>query len=60
MVLALVVNFSVLMCSISFDIYGMKSNEGHFSSGTVMIHFIDKLYQEINFKRHLNSVLLYK
>ena len=38
----------------------MNLNEGHFSSGTVIIHFLDKLYQEINFKKHLNSVLLCK
>ena len=38
----------------------MKLNEGHFSSGTVIIHFWDKHYQEINFKSHLNSVLLGK
>ena len=35
----------------------MKLDEGHFSSGTVIIQLLDKLYQEINFKRHLNSVL---
>ena len=33
-------------------------NEGHFSSGTVIIDILDKPYQEINFKGHLNSVLL--
>ena len=38
----------------------MKLNEERFSSGTVIIHFLDKLYQEINFKSHLNSVLLCK
>ena len=32
----------------------MKLNEVHFSSGTVITHFSDKLYQEINFKSHLN------
>ena len=37
----------------------MKLNEGHFSSGTVIIH-LDKPYQKINFKSHLNSVLLCK
>ena len=36
----------------------MKLNEGHFSLRTVIIHFLDKPYQEINFKSHLNSVLL--
>ena len=36
----------------------MKLNEWHFYSGTVIIHFLDKPYQEINFKTHLNSVLL--
>ena len=39
-----------------FKIYGMKLNEEHFSSGTVISHFLDKPYQEINFKGHLNSV----
>ena len=46
------------MCLISFDIYGMKSNEGHFHLRTVLI--LDKLYQEINFKSNLNSVFLWK
>ena len=36
----------------------MKLNKGHFSSETVITHFLDKPYQEINFKSHLNSVLL--
>ena len=45
------------MCLISFNIYGMKLNEVHFSSGTVITPFLDKPYQEINFKSHLNSVL---
>ena len=45
------------MCRISFKICGMKLNEVHFSMGTVITHFLDKLYQEINFKSHLNSVL---
>ena len=35
----------------------MKLNEGHFSSGTVIIHFLDKTFKEINFKSHLNRVL---
>ena len=35
----------------------MKSNEVHFSLGTVITHFLDKPYQGINFKIHLNSVL---
>ena len=34
----------------------MKLNEVHLSSGTIIIHFLDKPYQEINFK----SVLLFK
>ena len=38
----------------------MKLNEGHFSSRTVIIHILNKPYQEINFKSHLNSVLLCK
>ena len=38
----------------------MKLNEGHFSSGTVIFHFRNKHYQEINFKNHLNNVLLCK
>ena len=40
--------------------YGMKLNEVHFSSGTVITHFLDKPYQEIDLKNHLNSVLLCK
>ena len=35
----------------------MKLNEVHFSSGAIITHFLDKRYQEINFKSHLNSVL---
>ena len=38
----------------------MKWNEGHFSSRAAIIHFLDKFHQEINFKSHLNSVLLCK
>ena len=38
----------------------MKLNEGHFWSETVINHFLDKHYQEINFKSHLNSVILCK
>ena len=38
----------------------MKLNEVRFSSRTVIIHYLDKPYQEINFKSHLNSVLLWK
>ena len=30
------------MCPISFNIYGMKLNEGHFFFWTVIIHFWDK------------------
>ena len=36
----------------------MKLNEGHFSSGTVDIPFLYKPSHGINFKSHLNSVLL--
>ena len=35
----------------------MKLNEVYFSSRTVITHFLDKPYQETNFKSHLNSVL---
>ena len=45
------------MCSISFNIYGMKLNKAHFSSETVIVHFLDKPYHKINFKSHLNSAL---
>ena len=38
----------------------MKLNKDHFSSGTVIIHFRDKPYQGINFKSHLNNVLLFE
>ena len=44
---------------VSFNIYGMKLNEEHFSSGTVVIHFLDKPYQEINFKSHLNTDMVF-
>ena len=36
----------------------MKLNDGHFSSGTVCIHFWDKPNQEINFESHSNTALL--
>ena len=45
------------MCPISFNIYGMKLNEAHFSLGTVITHVLDKPYQEVNLKGYLNSVL---
>ena len=48
------------MCPISFNIYGMKLNELHFSSGTVVTHFLGTPYQEISFKSHLNSLVLLK
>ena len=48
------------MCPTFFNIYGMKLNEVHFSSGDVITHFSDKPYQEKGFKSHLNSVLLCK
>ena len=38
----------------------MKLNEVHFSLGTLTTLFLDKPYQEINLKSHLNSVLLCK
>ena len=38
------------------DIYRLKLNEAHFSSGIVIIHFLDGPYQETNFK----NVLLFK
>ena len=44
------------MCPISFNIYGIKLNEGDFTFETVIIHFWDKAYQETNFKSHLNNV----
>ena len=45
----------------------MTLNEGHFSTGTVIVHFLDKPYQKINHlnghlnqKSHLNGVPRYK
>ena len=49
-----------MVIPISFNNYGMKLNEEHLSSGTVFIHFLEKPYQEINFKSHLNSAVLCK
>ena len=40
------------------NIYRMKLNKGRFSFGTIIIHFWDKIYQEINFKSHLNRCLM--
>ena len=45
------------MYPIPFDISKMKSNEKNFSLGTVIIHILDKTYQEINFRSPLNSAL---
>ena len=45
------------MCPISFNIYGIKLNEVHFSSETVITHSLDKLYQEKKFESYLASVL---
>ena len=36
----------------------MKLNQVNVSSGTVITHFLDKSYWKINFKSHLNSILL--
>ena len=38
----------------------MKLNDGRFSSETAVGHFVEKFYQDINFKSHLNSVALCK
>ena len=35
----------------------MKLNDVNFSSGAGITHILDKPYQEIDFKSHLNSVL---
>ena len=45
------------MCPVSRTIYEMKLNKADFSLGTVITHFLDKPYQEMNFKNHLNSEL---
>ena len=34
----------------------MKLNEGHFSTGTAIIHFLDKADPEINLKSDLNRL----
>ena len=38
----------------------MKLNEVHFSSGTAITHFLDRPYQDINFKSCLNSAVTCK
>ena len=38
-------------CSISFNIYGMKLNEVHFSTVTVIIHFLDKTLSRNKFQK---------
>ena len=56
MILALGCEFlSARYANFFINIYGRNLNEEHFSFGTVIIP-----YQEINFKSHLNSVLLGK
>ena len=34
----------------------MSLNEGHFSTGTAIIHFLDKPYPDINLKSDLNRL----
>ena len=51
---------SLVNALISFNIYRMNLNKGHFSFGTAIIHFGDKPYQKINFKSHSNTELLCK
>ena len=48
------------MCPVSSNIYGMKLNEVHFYSETVITHFLDKSYQEIIFKSNSNSAIICK
>ena len=36
----------------------MKLNRGDFACETATIQFLDNLYQRINFRSHLNNVLL--
>ena len=50
-------SLNVALILASFNMYGMKLDEVHFSLGTVITHFLDKPYQESNVKSHLNSVL---
>ena len=59
--------FSLLNYLIFCKTYGMTLNEGHFSTATVIVHFLDKPYQKINHlnghlnkKSHLNGVPRYK
>ena len=37
-----------------------KVNDGYFSPRTVIIHFLEKSYQEIQLKSHSNSIKVYK
>ena len=40
--------------------FPLKLNDEHFSSRAVIIHFWDRPYPEMNFKSHLNAVILFK
>ena len=48
------------MRPISFNIYRMKVNDKHFSSGTAIIHFWDKALKDTNFKSHSHRATLFK
>ena len=52
--------FCAKCVQVSFNISVMKLNEVHFSLETVITHFLDKPYEEINFQSYLNSALLCK
>ena len=43
-----------------FNIYRTELNDGHFFCGTVITHFLENFFQEINFKSHWNSLTLCK
>ena len=43
-----------------FNIYRIKLNDEHFFCRAAIIHFWDKPYQEMNFKIHLNTVIVCK
>ena len=47
------------MCHIFLKICGIKLNDEHFSRRTVIIPLWNKPYQELNFKSHWNTVILW-
>ena len=51
---------SVKCTQFTLTFYRMKLNKVHFFFRSVITHFWDKHYQEINYKSHLNNAMICK